>query len=181
MLRYRDYKASTSSLFSRVWRVVATALAFVAVPVLVLLCWMIPPLRRALHDTAPARMGKAFRKRNRGDHQGAYVVAMEGLARCRLETPTRSAESMAALNWWGFLELAAEEAEHLGDAERAQVTQALDAAPAPGGMRAAACMSKVARWTWRGGDRDGAIRLAREAILADIALTPRGRAADAPA
>ena len=58
---------------------------------------------------------------------------------------------MADLNWWTFLDVPAQEAQHLGEAERAQVAEALDAAPAPGGMLAASCMCRVARrrWTYR--------------------------------
>jgi hypothetical protein len=145
----------------------ATALGVVAVPVLRLLCWMIPPLDRALNDTAPARMGAAFRKRDQGDHEGAFATAMEGLARCAAATSRQRAMLPVELQWWEFLRIAAQEAEHLGEAERAQVAEALDTAPAPGGMLAAECLSLVARWTWTSGNRNGAIRLARQAILAD--------------
>jgi hypothetical protein len=167
MLRCRDYKQDTGSPSSRMWTAFAKGVAFVALPVLRLLCWVLPPLRRAIKDTSASRMGAAFRARDRGDHQGAFALAMEGLARCRFASDKQRAEFMADLNWWGFLDLAAQEAHHLGDAERAQVAQMLDAAPAPGGMLAARCMCQVARWRWTGGDRDGAIRLARQAILAD--------------
>jgi hypothetical protein len=167
MLRYRDYKEHTASRSSRVWTAFATALGFVVVPILRLLCRLIPPLGRAIRNTSAGRMGVAFRTRDRGDHREAFALAMEGLARCRFAPGTQRAEFMADLNWWTFLDVAAHEAQHLGDAERAQVAQALDAAPAPGGMLAASCMCRVARWRWIGGDRDGAIRLAREAIMAD--------------
>jgi hypothetical protein len=167
MLRFRDYKEYTDSLSSRVWTAFATGLGFVATPVLRLLCWLLPPLRHAIRNTSPSRMGVAFRARDRGDHQSAFALAMDGLARCRFATDKQRAEFMADLNWWTFLDLAAQEAQHLGDAERARVAQALDAAPAPGGMLAARCMCRVARWRWTGGDGDDAIRLARQAILAD--------------
>lgn len=166
MLRYRDFHEQ-SARQPRFWLAFAKALGVVVMPVVRLLCYVLPPLRRAVYETSAARMGAAFRTRDQGDHRGAFAAAMDGLARCRFATDKQRAEFMADLNWWSFLHLAAQEAEHLGDAERAQVAQALDAAPAPGGMLAAACLSLVARWKWRGGDRDGAIRLAREAILAD--------------
>jgi hypothetical protein len=163
MLRYREFKEHTARRSSRLWMAFAAAFAFAVLPILRLLWRLIPPLRRAINDTSAGRMGAAFRTRDRGDHQGAFALAMEGLSRCRFATDKRRAEFMADLNWWGFLDLAAQEAQHLGDTERAQVAQALDASPAPGGMLAAACMCRVARWRWTGGDRDGAIRLARQA------------------
>lgn len=167
MLRYREFKEYTASGSSRFWTAFAKALAFVALPILRLLCRLIPPLRRAINDTSAGRMGAAFRTRDRGDHQGAFVQAMDGLARCRFATDQQRGEFMADLNWWSFLDLAAREAQHLGEAERVQVAQALDSAPAPGGMLAAACMCRVARWRWTAGDRERAILLARQAILAD--------------
>jgi hypothetical protein len=162
MLRYREFKEYTASRSSQFWTAFAKTLAFVVVPIMRLLCRLIPPLGRAIGNTSGGRMGAAFRARDRGDHRGAFALATAGL--------THTAERhrfMADLNWWQFLDIAAREAEHLGDAERAEVAQALNAAPGPGGMLAAGCFSLVARWRWSGGDRDGAIRLAREAILAD--------------
>jgi hypothetical protein len=162
MLRYREFKEYTASRSSQFWTAFAKTLAFFVVAIMRLLCRLIPPLGRAIGNTSGGRMGAAFRARDRGDRQGAFALAMEGM--------TQIAERhgfMADLNWWQFLDIAAQEAEHLGDAERVQVAQALDAPPAAGGMLAAACLSRAARWSWTGGDRDGAIRLAREAILAD--------------
>lgn len=166
MLRYREYADYTTGQ-SRFWAAFVKALAFVVVPVLRLLCRVFPPLRRAVDATSGARMGAAFRARHRGDHRGAFLSAMEGLGRCRFATDRHRGEFMADLIWWTFLDLAATEAEHLGDAERAQVIQALDAAPAPGGMLAAMTLCRVSEWRWKTGDRDGAIRLARQAVLAD--------------
>lgn len=71
MLRYHEYKEHTARGSSRLWMAFSTALAFAAVPVLRLLCRLIPPLRRAINDTSAGRMGAAFRTRDRGDHQGA--------------------------------------------------------------------------------------------------------------
>ena len=166
MLRYREYAEYTARQ-SRFWAAYAKAFAFVVVPVLRLLCRVFPPLRRAVNNTSSARMGAAFRTRDRGDHRGAFLAAMEGLAGCRFATDKHRAEFMADLNWWMFLDLAATEAEHLADAERAQVAQALDEAPAPGGRFAAKILCRVSVWRWKAGDRDGAIRLARQAVLAD--------------
>lgn len=167
MFRRRDLQEQLARPSYRLWAAFATALGVVAVPVLRLLCWVIPPLGRALDDTGAARMGAAFRKRDRGDHEGAFTTAMEGLARCAAATSRQRAMLPVDLHWWEFLRIAGEAAEHLGDAERVRVVEALDTAPAPGGMLAAECLSLVARWTWTRGDRDGAIRLARQAILAD--------------
>jgi hypothetical protein len=168
-LRYREYAEYTARQ-SRFWGAFGKALAFVVVPVLRLLCRVFPPLRRAVNDTSSGRMGAAFRMRDRGDHRGAFLAAMEGLARCGFATDKHRVEFMAdlnCLNWWRFLDLAATQAEHLGDAERGQVTQVLDEAPAPGGMFAAKSICRVSVWRWKAGDRDGAIRLARQAVLAD--------------
>jgi hypothetical protein len=166
MLRYREY-AEHMARQSRFWTPFVRTVAFVVVPVLRLLCRVFPPLRRAVSNTSGGRMGAAFRTRDAGDHRGAFLAAMEGLARCRFATGKQRAEFMADLNWWMFLDLAASEAEHLGDAERAQVARVLDAAPAPGGMLAAKSLCRLSVWRWKAGDRDAAIRVARQAVLAD--------------
>ena len=106
MLRYREFKEYTASGSSRFWTAFARALVFI-VPILRLLCRLIPPLRRAINNTSAGRMGAAFRTPDRGDHQGAFALAMEGLTRCRYATGRRRAEFMADLYWWRFLDLAA--------------------------------------------------------------------------
>jgi len=166
MLRYGEYKKSMAR-HSRSWTGFANAVAFVVVPVMRLVCRVFPPLRRAVNNTAGGRMGAVFRSRDRGDHRGAFSAAMEGLVRCSLATEKQRAAFMTDFYWWMFLDLAATEAEHLGDVERAQVAEVLRAPPAPGGMLAAKCFCRVSVWQWKAGDRDGAVRLARQAVLAD--------------
>ncbi|ACG74545.1 hypothetical protein AnaeK_3329 [Anaeromyxobacter sp. K] len=167
MLRYREYAEYTTTRQSRFWTAFANALGFVVLPPIRLLCRVFPPLRRAVNNTPGGRMGAAFRAREGGDHRGAFLTAMEGLGKCRFATDMDPGEFMADLNWWMFMDLASTEAEHLGDADRVQVAQVLDAAPAPGGMFAAKSLCRVSVWRWKAGDRDGAIKLARLAVLAD--------------
>lgn len=167
MLQHREFVASrakTSRVTGRLEKVVVT----VVVPLLRVVCRVVPPLGRALARTTGGLQGAVFRNRDRGDHRVAYTAALEGVARQRRAgREGHWLRDMDELQWWMFLDLAAREAEHLGEAERAHVVELLEAAPTPGGMVAAWCMARIAGWRWTSRDRDGAITMARRAIAAD--------------
>jgi hypothetical protein len=131
---------------------------------------VVPPLGRAIGRTSGGIAGRVFRSRDRGDHAAAFAAALEGMdlqERRRLLKGGELRRDFAEFEWWNFLHLAADEAEHLGPTERARVAELLEQAPTPGGMFAASCLRRIAGWRWQAGDRDGAIALARRMVLAD--------------
>jgi hypothetical protein len=103
----------------------------------------------------------------------AFKCALDGVAYCETH---RSRFDFQRLYWWVFLEHAARSANELGDDERRRVAARLGDAPGPGGMLEAHCLDLLSRWRWRAHDADGAIDLARRAVLADP-TRPDGHAA----
>jgi hypothetical protein len=111
--------------------------------------------------------GAVFRNRDRGDHRAAFSAAMEGVALSDQGVAASSIGPGQDFYFWTFLDLAAKEAKHLGEEDRRMVEGLAETAPAPGGMLAASCLRDISGWRWEEGDREGAIKLAKQAILAD--------------
>jgi hypothetical protein len=169
VLQHREYIASRTEWSWRIMRFLRNALALVVVPCLRFLLCVVPPLGRAIGRSSGGIASRVFRSRDRGDHAAAFSAALEGmwLQERRREGTGELRRHMAEFEWWHFLHLATDEADHLGPNERARVTELLERARAPGGMFAASCLRTIAGWRWEAGDRDSAIALARRMVLAD--------------
>jgi hypothetical protein len=114
-----------------------------------------------------------LRNRDRGDHRAAFDAALRAVAiqeelgafsgEFHPMTPRRN---FAPMWWWSFLELAAEEAQSLGPAEREHVVELAGRGPL-GGMFAASALRKLSGRLWNAGEQETAISLARRSVLAD--------------
>ncbi len=165
MLQHRDYMATQARPRGHL---LLWAAKWLIVPVLRLACRVFPPLGRAAGRTTGGLQGRVFRNRDRGDHRAAYAAALEGMTRQRSSGHSESwRDDMREFHWWSFLDLAAREAENLGDNERAEVTRLVETASSPGGMHAAWCLRRIAGWRWQTNDIDAALTYAKRAVLAD--------------
>jgi hypothetical protein len=143
------------------------ALSKVLVPVLRPLT-RLPGLRGRIDGTLAARLGTASSRLEKGNFVEAFGVALAGAADSRRRRPFLfNPQALNEILWWSFMHCAVRAAAHLGDDERNQVDALLESPPFAGGMREAECLDVVARWRWEGGDREGALDLARRAVLAD--------------
>jgi len=167
MLQNREFIAFKAQRAFRFWTRVAEVSAIVIVPVLRLVWRLFPSVERAMRRSPGGLQGAVFGNRDRGDHRAAFTAAMEGVALSNQGAAAYSIGPGADYHYWTFLDLAAAEARHLSEGERRRVEELVEAAPAPGGMLAASCLRCVSGWRWKEGDCDGAINLAKRAILAD--------------
>jgi len=129
-----------------------------------------PGVRSRLDGGLGGRSGALIRLMEKKQFRDAFNCALDGVTYCETHG---SPFDMQKMYWWIFIEGAARCANDLGDDERQQVVARLVAAPAPGGLYEARCLEMLARWRWRAQDADGAIDLARRAVLAD-ATWPHG-------
>ncbi len=168
MLQHRQFLASRADWSSGTWALVARGIAVIVVPFLRLVSHLVPPLGRAMGRTSGGIAGRVFRSRDRGDHAAAFAAALEGLERGQRRQPSTGGRRHAAeFDWWFFLHLAANEADHLSEAERSRIVELFEQAHTPGGMLAASCLRSMAGWRWQAGDRASALALARRMVLAD--------------
>lgn len=138
------------------------------VPVLRLACRLVPPLGRVLSATTGGLQGRVFRNRDRGDHRAAFAAALEGMERQHRSPHDGTWSSdIREHHWWSFLDLAAREAELLGDDDRVHVERLVEAARSPGGMQAAWCLRRIATWRWKTDETEAALTYAKRAVLAD--------------
>lgn len=127
----------------------ARVLAVLVVPVIWLIRFaglLIPPLGRALRTFPRALRREVFRNRDRGDHRAAFDAALRAVAiqedlgafsgEFHPLTPRRN---FAPLRWWSFLDLAAQDARHLGPAERERVVELACRGPLGGMFGASTC------------------------------------------
>jgi hypothetical protein len=129
-----------------------------------------PAIRARLGRTLGGRSGAVFRLLEKKAYAEAFKQSLEGVMQCESQ---RAAFDMQKMYWWNFMECAALSATQLGEAERQQVLARLGNAPEPGALLEARTLEILSRWRWSAGDAEGAIELARRAVLAD-ATWPQG-------
>jgi hypothetical protein len=139
-------------------------------PIFRLAVKVLPGVRSRLAGTLGGRSGKLIRLMEKKQFPDAFKCALDGVTYCETH---RSPFDMQQMYWWIFMESAVQSADELGDAEQQQVVARLGTAPAQGGLYEAHCLAMLSRWRWRARDGEGAIDLARRAVLAD-ATWPAG-------
>lgn len=167
MIQHRELLASKANRSLQFWSRIMLAIARLIVPALRLVLRAFPAAARAARRHPGSMQGSIFQARDRGDHRAAFSAAMEGVAFSNQGVTASSIGPGQDFYFWTFLDLAAQEAQHLSEEERRRVEGFLEEAPAPGGMLAASCLRCISGWRWKEGDREGAIKLAKEAVLAD--------------
>jgi hypothetical protein len=142
----------------------SNVLVRVIAPIFRVITKLIPGARSYLSGTLGGRSGEMIRHMEAKRFPEAFKCALDGMAYCETH---RSPFDFHHMYWWIFMESAARSADELGEDERQQVVTRMTKAPAPGGMYEAHCLDTLSRWRWRARDADGAIDLARRAVLAD--------------
>ena len=145
-------------------------LVWIIGPIFRLLVKLLPGARSYLAGTLGGRSGELIRLMENKRFLEAFKCALDGVTYCETH---RSPLDMQRMYWWTFMEGAARSAHELGDDERQKVVSRLGAAPEPEGLCEAHCLEMLSRWRWRARDEEGAIDLARRAVLAD-ATWPAG-------
>ena len=133
-----------------------------------------PWLRRRFDDLLFGRLANASRLLSENRFSEAFAIARAGAEDSRRPQrpyPFAPKEPIEDVRW-AFLSLAVKAAAQLGDPERAQVEALLESTQSLGGLGEAECRHAVARWRWAAGDREGALDLARRAVLADATWPP---------
>ena len=143
---------------------IANRLVRIIGPIFALVTKIFPAVRSRLAGTLGGRSGELVRLINKREFPEAFRCALNGAIYCETH---QSPFGLQKIYWWIFIESAARSATELGDTERQQVIERLGAAPAPGGLYQALCLAMLSRWRWTARDPDGAIELARRAVLAD--------------